>query len=88
MAKDMTALTPRQKDALSFISGFIDGNGYAPTDSEITRGMGLGSTKSAHLHTNALIDKGYLTRTEGKRRSLKLTDMGMAAAYPGGNAPI
>jgi repressor LexA len=66
------ALTPRQKELLDFIAGFVDENGYCPSYDEIARGLELASLATVHKHIAALAAKGYLNRTENHSRSLEI----------------
>lgn len=66
------ALTPRQKELLDFISGFVDEHGYCPSYDEIARGLELASLATVHKHIAALSAKGYLNRTENHSRSLEV----------------
>ena len=66
------ALTPRQKELLDFISGFVDERGYCPSYDEIARGLDLASLATVHKHIAALAAKGYLNRTENHSRSLEI----------------
>jgi len=66
------ALTPRQKELLDFIAGFVDDHGYCPSYDEIARGLDLASLATVHKHIAALSAKGYLNRTENHSRSLEI----------------
>ncbi len=66
------ALTPRQKELLDFIAGFVDEHGYCPSYDEIARGLDLASLATVHKHIAALSAKGYLNRTENHSRSLEI----------------
>jgi repressor LexA len=67
------ALTPRQKDVLDFISGFVSDNGYCPSYDEIGKGLGLASLATVHKHIAALESRGYLVRSFNQSRSLELS---------------
>ena len=67
----MKELTERQKEVLSFISGFIRKNSYAPTVREIADHY-LISVKGAHDHITALRRKGYLKQTDKRPRTMGL----------------
>ena len=66
------ALTPRQKELLDFIAGFVDEHGYCPSYDEIAKGLELASLATVHKHIAALSAKGYLNRTENHSRSLEV----------------
>lgn len=66
------ALTPRQKELLDFIAGFVDEHGYCPSYDEIAKGLDLASLATVHKHIAALAAKNYLNRTQNHSRSLEL----------------
>lgn len=68
----MRELTDRQKEFLSFITGYIDEHFYPPTIREIASHFSM-SVKGAYDHVAALKRKNYL-RQDGKRsRTMELT---------------
>jgi repressor LexA len=66
------ALTPRQKDVLDFISGFVEEKGFCPSYEEIGDGLGLASLATVHKHISALEARGYLLRSFNQSRSLEI----------------
>jgi repressor LexA len=68
----MKDLTKRQKEVLSFISGFIKAHSYPPTIREIAEHFTM-SVKGAHDHVTALKRKGFLTHVEKRPRTIELT---------------
>ncbi|MGH9619878.1 MAG: transcriptional repressor LexA, partial [Bryobacteraceae bacterium] len=66
------ALTRRQKEAMDFLSGFIEKNGYSPSYEEIAAGLGLASLATVHKHILALEAKQYLRRSYNHSRSLEI----------------
>jgi len=70
---DQATLTERQRLVVSFIEGHIRQHGFPPTIREIGRHLGIKSTNGVNDHLNALQKKGFLTREEGKSRTLQLT---------------
>mgnify|MGYP000489444660 CR=1 FL=1 len=67
------ALTPKQKQVLDFIAGFIEANGYSPSYQEIAGGLGLASLATVHKHILALEARHYLKRGFNQSRSLDLS---------------
>lgn len=65
-------LTERQRRVLAFIELHIRQHGFPPTIREIGRHLGIKSTNGVNDHLNALQKKGFLTREEGKSRTLQL----------------
>lgn len=62
--------TKKQQELLSFIDGFIKGNGYGPSYREVMRALGYKSVSTVATHVDALIAKGYLAKTDTSARSL------------------
>lgn len=65
-------LTARQRLTLSIIARHIDDRGMAPTYAEIAEALGASSATSAVHLVGALEEKGYIRRTPGRARSLRL----------------
>src|SRR5271169_663367 len=76
-AREVTAprLTPRQRQILDWIRGFIDARGMPPTRAEIAAGLGFASPSSAEDHLQALAKKGALEIVAGAARGLRLKEM-------------
>ena len=66
------AITRRQKEVLSFISGFTQRNGYSPSYEEIAHGLDLRSLATVHKHITNLHNKGLLQRTQNRSRSIDI----------------
>ena len=66
-------LTPKQKQILDYIKGYIDQNGFSPTFEEISR-----HTKKAfstvHEHVETLIKKGFLIKKDNSSRGIELKE--------------
>lgn len=67
-----TRATKKQHELLSFIDGFIKGNGYGPSYREIMRALDYRSVSTVATHVSGLIAKGYLEKTDTSARSLKI----------------
>lgn len=68
------ALTPRQKEVLDFVDGFVRKHGYSPSYEEIASGLQLASLATVHKHIQALETKNYVRRNYNHSRSLEITD--------------
>ncbi len=66
------ALTPRQKELLDFLAGFIETNGYSPSYEEIATGLDLASLATVHKHISALEKKHYILRGHNQSRSVEI----------------
>ncbi len=63
----------KQQELLSFIDGFIKGNGYGPSYREVMRALGYKSVSTVAAHVDGLIAKGYLRKGDGySARSLEV----------------
>lgn len=69
----MPQLTPRQREALGHIVSYIDEHGQSPTMVELADTMKIGKV-TAYEHVCAIEEKGYLTRTRHRARSIELSD--------------
>ncbi|RMG75066.1 MAG: transcriptional repressor LexA [Nitrospirae bacterium] len=67
-------LTRRQRAILEFIKRFIDREGYPPTVREVAREFGYRSPLSAKQHIDALVRKGYLSRTASLSRGIRVNE--------------
>lgn len=65
-------LTKKQRDVYLWIREFISLKGYSPSIREIMAGCEFQSTGRAHDAVLRLVDRGFLTYTPGKSRSIKL----------------
>lgn len=70
------SLTPKQKEVLDYIVGFIQDHGYPPSFREIASGLELASPSTVHVHILALKERGYLRGggTDPSARNLEPTD--------------
>jgi repressor LexA len=64
--------TKKQKELLSFVDTFIQGNGYGPSYREIMRSLGYKSVSTVAIHIDGLIAKGYLRKRDNSARSLEV----------------
>jgi len=82
-AQSRRPLTARQREVLEFVRGFAAAHGYPPTVREIGAHFGF-VPRSVFDHLNALINKGYLRKSQKKSRSLEILDGAGAPARPRG----
>lgn len=68
-------LEERQKDLCVFIRQYTEKNSFPPTIREIGQALGWKSTSSVKHHLDQLRQAGYLQWTEGKSRSILLTEL-------------
>lgn len=80
----MAALTPRQQQVLSLISEILDRTGRPPSLRELADHLGITGTLGVSKHLDALERKGYLSRSAGGARSIRLLQDQAAT----GTAPI
>lgn len=65
-------LYKKQKQILSFVGQYIQSNGMAPTLRIIADAIGVSSLATVHEHLQALEDKGFIKRKNGKSRAIEL----------------
>lgn len=65
-------LTRRQKQILDFIAHWIKSKGYAPSLQEIGDELGMHALATVHKHLTNLEEKGYISRTWNRSRSITL----------------
>lgn len=64
--------TKKQRELLSFIDGFIKGNGYGPSYREVMRALDYKSVSTVAIHINGLIARGFLSKKTHSARSLEV----------------
>jgi SOS-response transcriptional repressor LexA len=62
----------KQHELLSFIEGFIKGNGYGPSYREIMRALDYKSVSTVAIHVDGLVAKGKLRKKDNSARSLEI----------------
>ena len=72
--------TKKQKELLSFIDGFIKGNGYGPSYREIMRALDYKSVSTVATHVNGLIARRWLVKRDNAARTLEVKMPGDAVA--------
>jgi repressor LexA len=70
-----TRLTPRQRQILDWIRGFMEARGMPPTRAEIATGLGFSTPSSAEDHLQALAKKGAIELVPGASRGLRLIEI-------------
>jgi SOS-response transcriptional repressor LexA len=65
-------LTRQQQNVLTFVTSFQQERGYPPTLREIGTAIGLANINAVRGHLEALVKKGYVTRTPDKARSIQV----------------
>jgi len=69
-------LGKRQLAILQFVRYYLQQHGRPPALREIGRGVGLRSTSNVNYHLNRLVERGYLGRQPGAKRTLVVLDAG------------
>jgi repressor LexA len=64
--------TKKQRELLSFIDGFIKGNGYGPSYREIMRALDYKSVSTVATHIDGLIARGWLIKRDNSARTLEV----------------
>ncbi|MGV3707908.1 MAG: transcriptional repressor LexA [Gemmatimonas sp.] len=66
------SLTKRQKEILSYLTGYADINGYAPSFEEIASQFNYNSLATVHEHLTNLERKGYIKRSYNESRAIEI----------------
>ena len=72
----MLELTQLEKSIYKYIQECIARDGYAPSVRDICSALKIKSTSTAHSYISRLEQKGYLTKSQGKSRALKVETTG------------
>ena len=67
-----TRPSKKQRELLSFIDGFIKGNGYGPSYREVMRALDYKSVSTVAVHIDGLIACGLLRKKDNSARSLEV----------------
>jgi repressor LexA len=67
-----TRPSKKQRELLSFIDGFIKGNGYGPSYREVMRALDYKSVSTVAVHVDGLIARGLLRKKDNSARSLEV----------------
>lgn len=70
----MIDLNETEREIYSFIKNSIEVEGYAPSVRDICASLSIKSTSTVHAYLARLEQKGYIVRSQGKSRALKLVD--------------
>jgi len=71
-------LTPRQRDLLAFIEGFIARNGYGPSYDEMRAGIGIKGKGRIFELLTALEERGRIRRARASARAIEVLRPGHA----------
>jgi repressor LexA len=67
-------MTHKQSLVFLFIKRFIDENGFPPTIAEVATERGFLSLNAARGHIDAIAKKGFLQRSAGVARGIRLCE--------------
>src|SRR3954469_7198425 len=72
-------LTKRQHEILTYLAGYSEANGYAPSFEEIAQQFNYNSLATVHEHLSNLERKGYIKRSYNESRAIEILP---SAAFP------
>lgn len=76
-------MVPKQKEILDFIESFTRRKGYAPTQIEIAKHVGLTAQSTVHHHVSALQKAGYLRlQKPNSKRSIQINNRSESIDIP------
>lgn len=79
--------TKKQQILLEFVDQFIGEHDYGPSYREIMSALDYKSVSTVAAHVEALIAKGFLERSDGSARSLRVIKTSLAAQVPAAVSP-
>src|SRR3712207_1559392 len=65
-------LTKRQREILTYLGEYVEGNGYAPSFEEIAAQFNYNSLATVHEHLSNLERKGYIKRSYNESRAIQI----------------
>lgn len=68
--QEVLPLTQRQKQALDFITKYIQENGFSPSLKDVARFLGTENLSTAQYFVDQLTQKGHLKKETGKNRGI------------------
>lgn len=72
----MKPLSETQRAILDFITSYQKRNGFIPSYAEMAANVGLHSSASVSYQLDQLAAKGYIARSFGKARAIKIKTLG------------
>lgn len=78
----MKQLTVRQQEVFDLLVRFYKKRGYAPSNAELARMMGIASPTAAHLMLKALQRKGVITIAPGAHRGITINHQATQRLVP------
>jgi repressor LexA len=75
----MANQTAREDRILEYVKAEIGKRGYPPTVREICAALGIRSTSTVHKAMESLVERGLITKAEGKRRAIQISEDQRAA---------
>lgn len=81
-------ITPKQKKVLNIIYNNIETTGFPPTLAELRDELDVASNQAVLNYLNTLKSKGYIERSEGQARGIKILPLGYKILNKDQLAPI
>ncbi|WAT06469.1 LexA repressor [Rouxiella badensis] len=72
MIKQLSPITPKQREVLEFLKSFLAENGFPPTRGEIAEHFGFKSPNAADENLRSLVKKGFIKLSAGKFRGITI----------------
>lgn len=71
----MNELSVKEKRVYEYICRELESRGYSPSVRDIQKALDIKSTSSVHLYLKRLEELGYITKEQGKSRTLRADDV-------------
>ena len=82
----MKEMNPREARVYAYIRKTIEEQGYAPSVRDVCTALGYRSTSTVHRYLERLERMGYIEKTDGKSRALRVGGWHGNAPVPGAGA--
>ena len=71
----MNELSVKEKRVYEYICRELESRGYSPSVRDIQKALDIKSTSSVHIYLKRLEEAGYITKEQGKSRTLRADDV-------------
>ena len=76
----MQELTPKEKRVYDYIDMMLRKNGYSPSVRDIQQALGIKSTATVNAYLDRLEDKGAISRTAAKSRTIRTNSLDVVSS--------
>lgn len=84
----MEKLTVKEQEVFDYLRENIRRVGYAPSVRDIQNALGIKSTSTVHAYLDRLEAKGYISKTAGKSRTIRTSEVNTATTGESVKIPL